>query len=96
MRLIIISFLTLAGCADFPAFDSPAFQPGSTATYPRIQAIDGLIICALGPSTGTATAVPLAGGPDPLAARVAALKARAAILRGAPINEETRARLAGG
>ena len=88
--------LGLSGCSDFPSFGTPDPGFGDWSTFPRIEPIDGLIIRALGPTTGNGrVAQPLADITDPLEARIAALIARAAILRGAPVNDTTRSLISG-
>ena len=91
--------LLLASCVDWPDVGSR-----ETATlegpYPRLAPIEGLILRAIGPSrSGGATVQEPGTGSRTLAdveAQIARLRARAAILRGAPINDEPRALLVGG
>ena len=89
--------IALAACSGFPEIEIPPSAAARGAAYPRIVPIEGLMIMALGPRTGSgeraapATATALTQG---IAAHVARLKARAALMRGAPVDAETRARLA--
>ncbi len=84
-----------AGCAEFPSFGERLPNSTDISAYPRIEPIEGLIIRALGPGAISGSAPqPIDALTDSLDARIAALKQRAAILRGAGIDDETRALLA--
>ena len=87
----ILVAISLAGCSDFPSFGDPEPGFGDWATYPRLVPLDALIIRALGPTAApTRPTQPLDVIADPLAARIDALNRRAAILRGAPVDDTTR------
>lgn len=87
---IIIGFvLTLAGCSDFPELDG-AVAPGlERAAYPRLVPVEPLIAGAQDTQITDETE---AG----IAARVAALRARAARLRGSIVDDGTRERMRAG
>lgn len=96
MRPFILLIL-LAGCSDFPDFGGAASPAAMAAPPPRIIPIDGLILAAIGPSRAGLPQSPeeaLAATLEPLDARIAALRARASILRDAPVDASTRAKLA--
>lgn len=88
-RLLVI--LALCACSPFPELGGPDDPSG---LYPRIEPIDGLILRAMG-TNSSATPQPLDSFTDPLEERIARLKARAAILRGAPVNDQTRQAITG-
>lgn len=90
--VFLVSAFVLAGCSDFPSFGGPPPKFGEWQSFPRIEPLEGLIIRAMAPTGADArTPQPLDGVDDSLAARIAALKARAAILRDAPVDDTTRA-----
>lgn len=86
-RFALLFCLALAACAEMPDLALPA-APASGAA-PRILPLDDLVAQARLDPPGTAVAAPA-----PLMGRAAALRARAAAMRG-PVNDPaTRARLA--
>lgn len=66
---------TLTGCSQFPALDIPVRADTPAPDYPAILPLDDLLAQATGTDTTLQTV---------LAARAAALQARAAALRAAP------------
>lgn len=77
---LVVSLLTplLAGCATFPALDAAPKPAATKAVYPALLPVDELL-----------ARVPPPPATDPaaeLAARAAALKARAAALRQADLS----------
>ena len=99
MRALALALIPLlAGCSDFPDLGGAVSPAAATAPAPRLVPIEGLILAAIGPSRPGEpldAAAALAATTGSMAARVAALKARAAILRGAPVDETTRSKLDG-
>lgn len=90
--------LLLVGCSDFPRLGGTISPSARQGPPPRIVPIDGLILSAIGPArTGQPQnpADALSAVTDTMDARIAALKARAAILRGQPVDGSTRALLDG-
>lgn len=77
--------LTLAACGGMPDLQAPAAPPGPA---PAIAPIDGLL--AQMPPPGSLTVM----DPTGLAARAAALQARAVAMRGPVADPATRERLA--
>lgn len=93
---LIACFSIAAGCGDFPVFDREDYRSSiATTPPPRILPIEGLLVRALGPARAVgAETQPIAEFTDPMQARIARLKQRAAILRGSPVDATTRGRLA--
>ena len=89
--------ISLAACSGFPDLEIPPSAAAQGADYPKIIPIEGLMIMALGPRTGSgeqaapATATAQTQGFE---ARLARLRARAALMRGAPVDAATREILA--
>lgn len=82
MRLLLASLALLAACAAPPELDVPddgGARPGFAASA-DLRAAQGQTLAALDPR-------------DPMAARIAALRARAAAIRGDIISPELRARI---
>lgn len=87
MRIAPVLALLLSACAGFPALDARMTEADRTAPWPALV--------PLGPVLAAADA--RAGAPPPagdLPARIAALNARAAALRGPVIDAATAARIA--
>lgn len=89
MRLILIFTVTmgLTACADFPDLDAAISDDARNADYPALVPAEGIL------ARGEAGTLTESSGPA-LQARAANLRARAALLRGIAIDEETRLRLA--
>ncbi len=86
-RAALLFCLALAGCTQFPELDAVVSPSAKSAPYPRLQPLDDILAQA-----NASTTDPVAVSAN-LAARVAALRARAAVL-GAPIVEaDVRARM---
>ena len=75
LRLCALIVATLTGCSPFPALDIPARTVTPALDYPAILPLDDLLAQAGVTDTTAQTG---------LAARAAALQARAAALRTAP------------
>ncbi len=88
MRLSIFAsvLVWLASCAQFPDLDSALSENARTADYPNLVPVEVLQARV----TETRISPETASG---LQARVAALKARAARLRGSVIDSPTRERM---
>lgn len=86
-RAALLICLALTGCTQFPELDAVVSASAKSAAYPRLQPLDGVLAQA-NASTTDATAVR-----GSLAARVAALRARAARMRGPIIEPAIRARM---
>lgn len=85
--IAIVAALALPACSQFPQLDAAVSEQARRADYPElIPAGDVLGRRSEGRLTDRDA--------DSLIARAANLRARAALLRGAPIDEETRLRLA--
>lgn len=80
--------LGLPGCAQFPRLDAAISDAARAAPYPDLLPIGHLRAATATPDPGSA-----AGPAGELAARVAALRARAARLRGPVIPPQERARM---
>ena len=91
---LAIVLIFLAACTPIPDLGAPARGQTDAAFFPRIEPIDGLIIKAIGPGRSTIASQPLSSVSDPLLARAELLKRRAALLRGSPVDDATRAQLA--
>ena len=92
-RLAILScglVLALGACGPFPQADAAMGREGASAPAPDLLPIDDLLAQAQGGGPGVASAAASDGA---LAARVAALNARAAALRRPVTDPATRARL---
>ena len=87
LPLVLCFLAAVGGCGGFDQIDAIQAQTGRGGTAPQLVPIEGLIAQA-GPGRATASA---AGG---VAARAAALRARAKAMRGPVHNPATRARLA--
>ncbi|MDJ0630027.1 MAG: hypothetical protein QNJ44_17345 [Rhodobacter sp.] len=85
--IALIAALTLPACATFPDLDAAISPEARRAEYPELIPAEGLLGRR---SDGRVTEQDA----EILMARAANLRARAALLRGAPIDEETRLRLA--
>ncbi len=85
-RLTLIAALALAGCTSFPELDAVVSDAAERADYPELVPAERLLGKR---SDGRMTE---ATGPA-LQARAANLRARAQLLRGQPIDAETRLRL---
>ncbi len=79
--------LALSGCTQFPQLDAVVSESAKNAPYPTLAPVDGLLARA-----NASTTDPAAVRGD-LASRVAALRARAARLRGPIIEPPVRARM---
>lgn len=86
-RAALLLCLALSGCTQFPQLDAVVSASAKSAAYPRLQPLDGVLARANASTTDPAA---LRGD---LAARVAALRARAARLRGPIIEPAVRARM---
>lgn len=84
-HLILALILTLPACASFPELDARLDADDRNAPWPALVPTSQLIAAAGAPEAPAASA--------DLAARIAALDARAAALRGAVIDESEAARL---
>jgi len=90
--------LALAGCSGFPDLGGAVSPAARKAPPPRLVPIEGLILSAIGPTRPGEPTNPdeaLTSTTDLLQARIDALKARAAILRGRPVDDSTRSLLDG-
>ncbi len=87
MRPHLIALVLIAACTQFPDLDSRTTRAAADAPYPDLVPIDALLSGLPPPERGERIARGLAG-------RAAALRARAAVLRGRPvIDARTRQRL---
>jgi type IV pilus biogenesis protein CpaD/CtpE len=84
---LILIAAVLTGCATFPQLDAVITPEARRADYPALVPVDSIIV-RRGDSTITAQTG------ERLRARAANLRARARLLRGASVDEETRLRLA--
>ena len=85
-RLCVMLSLVPLGCGDIPALDQAVSPAAERADYPALVPLDGIL-----DTTGDRIA-----GPDleaSLDRRLAALRARAAALRGPVMTETDKARL---
>ena len=88
-RLVLMCLL-LAGCADAPSLDGRISAAAAAAPYPTLQPLAPLLARAARPGRiDTASTLRMDGG-------VAALRARAAALRGPVVDASTRARMQAG
>lgn len=76
----------MAGCSEFPALDNAVSASARHADYPGLLPLDQVAADSAGAEATQAAIKGLAG-------RAAALRARAARLRGPVIDDTTRARL---
>ncbi|QDC10227.1 hypothetical protein FHY55_13645 [Oceanicola sp. D3] len=86
-RAALLLCLALAGCTQFPELDAVVSASAKSAAYPRLQPLDSVLARA-NSSTNDPDAVR-----GNLAARVAALRARAARMRGPIVEPSIRARM---
>lgn len=86
LPLILVATLALAACAQFPELDARTADIDPRTPYPALVPLDPLLAGATDDQITEET------GPR-LEARAAALRARARSLRGAIIDDETRARM---
>ncbi|WP_244867527.1 hypothetical protein [Vannielia litorea] len=86
-RAALLLFLALAGCTQFPELDAVVSSSAKSAAYPRLQPLDSVLARA---NASTTDPQAVRGN---LAARVAALRARAARMRGPIIEPAIRARM---
>ncbi|WP_241524035.1 hypothetical protein [Oceaniglobus indicus] len=86
VRLLVLSAL-VAGCATFPELDTAERSAAARVDYPKLVPL-GPLLARAGSDDRIDAALP-----DTLAARAAALRARAALLRGSPITAAERTRL---
>ncbi|MCA1776967.1 MAG: hypothetical protein LC676_15535 [Loktanella sp.] len=84
---VLIPFLALAACSEFPAFDTTIDAATRAAPPPDLVPLDPLLAVADRPSTITPASVARTDG------RAAALRDRAAGLRGQVLSDPDRARL---
>ena len=84
MGLILLCF---AGCTSFPDVNARISDAAKAAPFPALLSPE-----AIAARSGTISISE--ADTNIVAARVARLNARAALLRGAPVDDETRARLA--
>jgi hypothetical protein len=75
-----------SACAEFPELDARPSRAPANAPYPTLLPLDGLVEAARAPGRGEAVTADVAG-------RAAALRARAGALRGAVVDDATRARM---
>ena len=88
--------ILLTACIAMPDLGTNTRQTADDRISPRILPVEGLIIQALGPAAGGArSSRALDGVTSDLTRRISRLKARAAILRGAAVDKNTRDRLSG-
>ena len=86
-RILLIATAVLAGCAEFPDLESRITPGARNAPFPSLV--------PAGQITGRRSlARTTAADGERLAARAAALRARARLLRGISIDDDTRRRLA--
>ncbi|MCO6381588.1 hypothetical protein [Oceanicola sp. 502str15] len=86
-RAALLLCLALSGCTQFPELDAVVSASAKSAAYPRLQPLDGILAQA-----NASTTDPAAVRGD-LSARVAALRARAARMRGPIVEPPVRARM---
>lgn len=90
---IAIAFVT--GCSSFPQVEGKESERARAAPYPNIVPIEGLLISALGPVGGISMSeAELEAKIETVESRIRRLQAKAELLRGAPVNDDTRARIA--
>ena len=87
MRYAVVLFFILAGCSDFPELEG--------VSHAQSEDADFLDFFTVGELAALETQVPTATPADPLAGRIARLRARAALLRGPIFADGERARLSG-
>lgn len=83
---LTLCFLMCSACAQFPELDSTVAPDIENASYPALVPFEQLNIPAMESDDAE----------DPLIARTAALKARAARLRGTVLDTDSRTRLTSG
>jgi hypothetical protein len=82
--------LVLSGCADVPDLDGRISAQAAAAPYPTLQPLAPLLAQAAAPARVTPATTAAVDGD------AAALRARAAALRGPVVDADTRARMTGG
>ena len=91
MRLIALALpFALLGCTQFPELDNAVSANGHNADYPTLVPVQSLLVQSR--TTGPTAEQTVAG----LNARVLALQNRAARLRGAVVDANTRNRMRNG
>ncbi len=91
MRFALCLIALLGACAEFPALDGTVAPEVTAGEYPALVPLDPLLARAGAPDNSRA-----AGAEAALAPRIAALRARAARLRGPVIPAPIRARMVQG
>lgn len=98
MKLLPVSLgclaLSLAACAEFPSIDAPLYTDGADGTAagpPQLQPLDP-VLAAVAAGEADSRITPASQAQD--AARIAALNARAARLRGPVLSPGDPARVA--
>lgn len=86
--LTLFAAIALAACTDFPQLDAAISEEAKRAEYPVLVPVAGLLVKREEGRITEATGLQLQS-------RAANLRARANLLRGQPIDEETRLRLRG-
>ena len=89
MWLMLGCAVMLAGCTEFPALTTPLTAADTQAPSPVLTPVDGILARAEGASIQPDTQ-------SGLEARMAGLEQRAARLRDAGLDPETRARMQAG
>jgi len=87
MRLILCCFLAVSACAQFPALDGVVPPDVANAPYPDLVPLAPVVARAATSESNAAFAQ------EDITSRLAALRARAARLRGPVIGPQTRARM---
>ncbi|WP_089904779.1 hypothetical protein [Loktanella fryxellensis] len=82
--------LILSGCAEVPDLDGRISAAAAAAPYPTLQPLAPMLVQAAAPARVTPATTAAVDGD------AAALRARAAALRGPVVDADTRARMAGG
>lgn len=80
----LVLFFALAGCAEFPALDARVGPEALEAPFPTLLPMEQLL---------DASAPPISIVSGPGSNRIAALRARAARLRGPVVDQATRLRM---
>ena len=88
LSVLFTAAALLAGCASFPELDAAVTPEARRADYPVLIPTAGVLIRREGARLTAADG-------EQLQARAANLQARARLLRGVVIDEETRLRLSG-
>jgi type IV pilus biogenesis protein CpaD/CtpE len=87
LPILILATTLLASCTTFPQLDAVVTPEAKRAEYPVLVPVDSILV-----RRGDSTITQATG--EALQARAANLRARARLLKGAPIDEDTRLRLA--